>query len=391
MRHILAMGIFGCTWLVASAGRAQVTGGIEYICTGTGADNGCIEGVNNVNNTGAKAIAGFNNESSGGPGIYGYSLSTSAIGPGVFGQSFFGSSNGVVGTYNVNTPTPGQNGVLGVTSAGSPGAGVYGTSTATNQALGVFGNVTGTNSVGVEGESDVGIGMFGMSTNTTNGWGVVGVNQSGGFNGSAGGAAVEGAAEGSGGIGLYGRCIGSCTAANGGLAARFDGNVAPGTDSAYNLGSGSRRWSTVFAMNGMINTSDRRMKKDVRDLPYGLRAVRELHPVTFKWKSGADVTEHLGLIAQDVEKVIPNVVAHGEKADDTLGLNYAELVPVLINAVQEQQKIIDRQEARLDTLERGRGSVLSNLVPSGLGGLALGLVPLGLIASRRKRQEGSPR
>jgi hypothetical protein len=49
------------------------------------------------------------------------------------------------------------------------------------------------------------------------------------------------------------------------------------------------------------------------------------------------------------------------------------------------QAVLERQNARLSSLERGRAPVISYLVPSGLGGVALGLVPLGLIASRRKR------
>lgn len=48
------------------------------------------------------------------------------------------------------------------------------------------------------------------------------------------------------------------------------GNVAPFTDNSYTNGTASLRWTTVYAVNGTINTSDRRLKKNIQTLPYGL-------------------------------------------------------------------------------------------------------------------------
>ncbi len=44
----------------------------------------------------------------------------------------------------------------------------------------------------------------------------------------------------------------------------------------------------------------------------------------------------MGFIAQELKKVVPNVVV-GNEATENLGVNYAELVPVLTKAIQEQQ------------------------------------------------------
>jgi hypothetical protein len=67
---------------------------------------------------------------------------------------------------------------------------------------------------------------------------------------------------------------------------------------------------------------------------------------------GDDRTQ-LGLIAQEVQKIVPEVV-RADGPSQMLSVNYTALVPVMIKAVQEQQKIIEWQEARIDTLERRR-------------------------------------
>ncbi|MCX6334548.1 MAG: tail fiber domain-containing protein, partial [Bacteroidia bacterium] len=68
------------------------------------------------------------------------------------------------------------------------------------------------------------------------------------------------------------------------------------------------------------------------------------NPVTFKWKSQPDGKRHLGLIAQEVMPLVPEVVDTGDDPDKTLGINYAGLVPVLISAIKEQQKQIESQD-----------------------------------------------
>lgn len=64
------------------------------------------------------------------------------------------------------------------------------------------------------------------------------------------------------------------------------------------------------------------------------------------------------LIAQDVNKIVPEVVSDGEY----LGMNYGELVPVLISAIQEQQKTIEKLEKEVGQLgyrESGAAAVES--------------------------------
>jgi SMC interacting uncharacterized protein involved in chromosome segregation len=100
-------------------------------------------------------------------------------------------------------------------------------------------------------------------------------------------------------------------------------------------------WSVVYAANGVINTSDIRLKDNIEEIGYGLESIMKLDPVSFTWKDGSDKNRKLGLIAQDVDKVISEVVDKGNDPAQTLGINYSELVPVLIKGIQEQQKQIE--------------------------------------------------
>ena len=86
--------------------------------------------------------------------------------------------------------------------------------------------------------------------------------------------------------------------------------------------------------------SDRRLKTNVEDLDYGLSDIEKLRTVAYNWKEDPNGQVKLGLIAQEVLEVIPEVVNVGDDANQTLGVRYSNLIPVLIKAIQEQQKII---------------------------------------------------
>ncbi len=139
------------------------------------------------------------------------------------------------------------------------------------------------------------------------------------------------------------------------------GNVVPIVDEAYSLGLSNRKWSSVFAKNGIIQTSDVRLKKDVEGLSYGLPEILRLRPVSFKWKDGTDTGAHLGLIAQEVETIVPEAVTRGNAPDAPRGLNYSDLVPVVIKAVQEQQAEIARKDAQIVALQRQNAELATRL------------------------------
>jgi hypothetical protein len=112
----------------------------------------------------------------------------------------------------------------------------------------------------------------------------------------------------------------------------------------------------------------------------------KLRPVAFNWKREDDKNTHLGFIAQEVQKVVPEVVLPVQQPSggEVLTVDYVALVPVLMKAVQEQNKIITQQGARIAALEGARGS---SRVSSLLGGTAaIGLLPVGLVLARRRRK-----
>ena len=156
----------------------------------------------------------------------------------------------------------------------------------------------------------------------------------------------------SGGIGIGTTAPGSLylstKAPDGGLI--VEGNVGIGTTApAYALdvlasGTGviARFNSTnnsgcTLATDGTITcTSDARLKKNIAGINYGLDTVMSLNPVQYNWNfQDNKAPKSLGFIAQDVEKLTPELVVtdeNGYKALNTIGM-----VPVLTRAIQQQQ------------------------------------------------------
>lgn len=64
--------------------------------------------------------------------------------------------------------------------------------------------------------------------------------------------------------------------------------VVPQTDNTFLLGKSGKRWTAVWAVNGTIQTSDERLKKDIADTPLGLDFIRSLKARVFRWKDTPD-------------------------------------------------------------------------------------------------------
>lgn len=136
-----------------------------------------------------------------------------------------------------------------------------------------------------------------------------------------------------------------------------DGHLVPACDAgaegcfSWDLGHPSLRWNEIWAANGVIQTSDGRLKGNVSPLSYGMADLARLTPVFFAWKDGDPKARHLGLIAQEVREVLPELVHGGDDDAAVLGLNYGELVPVLINAVKELSSQVSDQALTIETLK----------------------------------------
>lgn len=84
-----------------------------------------------------------------------------------------------------------------------------------------------------------------------------------------------------------------------------------------------------------LNVSDRRLKKDIRTIPHALESLLSLRGVSYAWKNSKQSRKlrHMGVIAQEVEKVFPEAVSTDNKGFKSV--SYPFLIAPLINAVKE--------------------------------------------------------
>ncbi len=113
---------------------------------------------------------------------------------------------------------------------------------------------------------------------------------------------------------------------------------------------------SLYVTGGIYETSDMNKKTNIRTLESSLDKVMALKGVSFEWsrdKSKGETPasgESIGVIAQDVEAVLPALV--GESRNGTKAVNYSGLIPVLLEAIKEQQGQIELLEKRIAELEQ---------------------------------------
>ena len=135
-----------------------------------------------------------------------------------------------------------------------------------------------------------------------------------------------------------------------GFAFRFDG-FANGLYGLWSNASGVDQTGVVlnYGAGSWTSSSDERLKDINSNIENAIDKLKTLRTVNYSWKLDETKKENLGLIAQEVEKVFPQVV--DILKDGYLGIRYTELIPVLIKAIQEQTQIIKDLEARIVSLE----------------------------------------
>ena len=113
-----------------------------------------------------------------------------------------------------------------------------------------------------------------------------------------------------------------------------------------------RNGQQVFAQNGFLSGSDKRIKKNIVTTKYGLNTIMKMHPVDYDLK--LNDKKQVGFIAQEVKELVPELV-DGFEGDvskgEILSLNYNGITPILTKAIQEQQKEIDSLKAEIETLK----------------------------------------
>lgn len=159
------------------------------------------------------------------------------------------------------------------------------------------------------------------------------------------------------------------------------GYLRPILDDVYSLGYSDNRWSTVYASNGTIQTSDRRRKSDIRLVPQKDQTAEETPALTqedlldfvrnvdiYTYVSDPEHTKtvqdamaaneyekiHIGIMANDLtgSKIFP-FIGHKDGADENapVGMKYESLGVVALYAIRALYDRIDKLEKRIEELE----------------------------------------
>jgi len=293
-----------------------------------------------------------------------------------------------IGTVPAPSTSAGHCGLIGtidhmivnIPTGASRASGVYGladgtfTTTAALNIQGVFGEARNNNSGNfVAGVVGIGIGQIGGTAVSVQG-GRFNANGFGGVGSSYGVATI---ANGGQGANIGGIFNAEPTTALGGITVGVYGNgqvnstgtsigvVGVGGNASF-YGSGPA-YSTV----GWFVISDSTVKNGVTTVTNPLAIINSLNPVEYNY----DVTgypqhnlpegNHFGFIAQEVESVIPEIVNSIEvpgEVDSTLqylntnqqikAVNYTEIIPLLVGAVQEQQSMIQERDSTINSLQQ---------------------------------------
>ncbi len=157
---------------------------------------------------------------------------------------------------------------------------------------------------------------------------------------------------------------------NGTFHIEYFGNVGIGTSEPdYKLhvnGSAGKPGGGSWAV-----ASDERLKKNVKPFTDGLEVLEKINPVTFRYngEGGIDMEEEfVGVIAQDMKRIAPYMVDNMEYVDTTTNAstNYLSFDPnalwyVTINAVKEQQAVIEEQNKQMEVLQAQNESLENRL------------------------------
>ena len=124
-------------------------------------------------------------------------------------------------------------------------------------------------------------------------------------------------------------------------------------DGAYTfLASGVIKAEIDLTSGNWVPMSDRRLKKSIQPVPDGLLAkINRLRPTTYRFKNQESDRKVYGLIAQEVQRVFPDIVLKTGENGEQLGVSYTELIPILIGGLQEQQADLVERDATINQMK----------------------------------------
>jgi hypothetical protein len=156
--------------------------------------------------------------------------------------------------------------------------------------------------------------------------------------------------------------LGSVAGVNG---ARATTKVGIGTTSPTNLLTLGQGAGPSIA-DGWTTYSSRRWKTNIHPLRNPLSKVEQLRGVSYDLKDSGK--HEIGVIAEEVGKVVPEVVSYEENGKDARGVDYSRLTALLIEAVKQQQEQIRAQKAQIAQLMSQVKAIQTSLKTNGRSG-----------------------
>ena len=133
----------------------------------------------------------------------------------------------------------------------------------------------------------------------------------------------------------------------------YNANTYPTIESSTNdlhFAVGGVYTGYISHNTGFSDISDISLKENIEDIPDALAKVIAMRGRYFTWKNELQNNEkQVGFIAQEVEEQLPEVVT--ATAGGTKGVSYGKVTALLVNAIKEQQEIIESLKTRIETLE----------------------------------------
>ena len=228
-----------------------------------------------------------------------------------------------------------------------------------NVAVGVqalFNNQTGGDNVAVGFQALFNNTKF-ANENTANGFGALFNNTTGGFNTAIGAETLFNNTSGIGNIALGAHFGSEVTTANGVICIGSAGeNVANSCYIGHIFGQTTSGGSAVFINNnGKLgtSTSSRRFKEQITPMDRASEALFALEPVNFRYKPEIDPagTLQFGLVAEDVEKVNPDLIVR-DKEGKPYSVRYDQVNAMLLNEFLKEHKAFVQEQRKVQELEK---------------------------------------
>jgi len=135
----------------------------------------------------------------------------------------------------------------------------------------------------------------------------------------------------------------------GNLVIRDDGTAGDPTRFTFERTTGNFTATGTVSATLFTSLSDKTQKTDIKPIENALDLVNQLEGVRYKWIDDRDQPS-IGVIAQDVEKILPEVVV--ENSNGLKSVSYGNIVGVLVEAIKEQQEQINSLKKEIELLKK---------------------------------------